>query len=89
MHLFLKPKPFQQNFIQFQILHKIYNIFKKKNEPSSLSVLEVIDCEKRENFNAQDVLYQKILWQWTFWRLPNNAQVCESTLLLNLFIILT
>ena len=45
-------KLFVNILMHFLNLHKILNIFLKKVEPNSLSILEVIHCEKRGWLNA-------------------------------------
>ena len=47
-----KLKPFQQNFIPLPGSTLNLQHFEKEIEHSSLSVLEVIGCEKRRDFNA-------------------------------------
>ena len=60
-----KSKAVSEKFILFPESTLNFQHFEKKIEPRSLSVLQVIDCEKGGNFNAYEVLYQNILRQST------------------------
>ena len=52
-------------FRHFRTLHKIWNTFKKNDEPQRLFVSEIIDSKSRSYLNAQKATYQNTDGQWT------------------------
>ena len=52
MQLSEKSKPFSNFLLHFQNLHQILTNLKKKKEPHSSSISEVIDSERRAYLNA-------------------------------------
>ena len=52
MHFIKKQIIFLEILLCFSNLHKLFNILKTKHDPHSLSILKIIDSEKRGYFNV-------------------------------------
>ena len=63
---YLQTKIYFLNFLLlFRNLNKIWNTFKKRYEPQSLFVSEIIKCEKQGYLKAQKAAYQNTYGQST------------------------
>ena len=80
-YLWEKQKIISAIFILFLKPTRKLVCLEKNDQLDSLNISEVIDSEKSSYLNAKKQLFQKILYDWPCWRVPNTVQIYMAVLL--------
>ena len=83
MQISLKMKTCSRLFIAF--LNSTLNLdyFEKKDQSQSLSLTEIINCERGSYLNVQKAIFHATLRQTTYYRFPNTAEISTEPVLYN------
>ena len=73
--IFGKLKTFSGFFIAFLKLSLNLEYFEKKDQPHSLSIAEIINCETGSYLKVQKAIFHATLRQATCYRFPNTAEI--------------
>ena len=75
MQIFLKLKTCSRFFIAFLKSTLNLEYFEKKDQSQSLSITEIIKCERGSYLNVQKAIFHAKLRQATYYRFPNTAEI--------------
>ena len=79
MQTSLKLKTCSEFFIAFLKSTLNLEYFEKKDQSQSLSITKIINCERGSYLNVQKAIFHGTLWQATYYRFPNTAQISTET----------
>ena len=75
MQISLKLKTCSRFFIAFLKSTLNLEYFEKKDQSQSLSITEIIKCERGSYLNVQKAIFRAKLRQATYYRFPNTAEI--------------
>ena len=75
MQTSLKPKTFSGFFIAFLKYASNLEYFEKTNQSQTLSITEIINCQRGSYLNVQKAIFHAKLRQTTCYRFPNTAEI--------------
>ena len=75
MQISLKLKTRSRFFIVFLKSTLNLEYFEKKDQSESLSITEIIKCERGTYLNVQKAIFHATLRQATYYRFPNTAEI--------------
>ena len=75
MQISLKLKTCSRFFIAFLKSTLNLEYFEKKDQSQSLSITEIIKCERGTYLNVQKAIFHATLRQATYYRFPNTAEI--------------
>ena len=79
MQISVKLKTFSGFFIAFLKSALNLEYFERKDQPQSLNITEIINCETASYLNVQKAIFHATLWQTTCQRVQNTAEISTKS----------